>query len=86
MSSYQLIESSFPPSVLPTSVTRELDRASIPLAQDNCDCVQFLADWKAGTKVTNADGSPAPYSDDAVRALGLALETIQTPTVIAVAS
>ena len=45
--------------------------SSIPLSMENKDCVQFLKDWKAGATVTNADGSPAPYSDDAVRALGL---------------
>jgi hypothetical protein len=37
----------------------------------NTDCVKFLADWKANVAVTNADNSPAPYSDAAVIALGL---------------
>lgn len=44
---------------------------SAPLKQDNSACIQFLINWKAGAEVLNADGSPAPYSDDAVRALGL---------------
>ena len=43
----------------------------IPLNMENARCIQFLTDWKAGAEVLNADGSPAPYSDDAVRALGL---------------
>ena len=43
----------------------------IPLHQDNRDCVRFLSDWKAGAEVKNPDGTLAPYSDEAVTALGL---------------
>jgi len=43
----------------------------IPFDMGNRDCAQFLKDWEAGAEVLNADGSPATYSDDAVRALGL---------------
>lgn len=52
------------------SVTRN-GTSSIPFDKGNRDCVQFLTDWKAGAEVLNADGSPAPYSDDAAKALGL---------------
>lgn len=52
------------------SITRS-DGRFVPFDMDNRDCIQFLTDWKAGAEVLNADGSPAPYSDDAVRALGL---------------
>jgi hypothetical protein len=43
----------------------------IPLHQDNRDCMRFLSDWKAGAEVKNADGTLAPYSDEAVIGLGL---------------
>ena len=55
------------------------DGSSLPFDQDNRDCVQFLTDWKAGAEVLNADGSPAAYSDAAVRALGLEPTTGETP-------
>lgn len=54
-----------------TTVLLRDDGATIPFSMDNRDCAQFIADWKAGAEVLNTDGSPAPYSDDAVRALGL---------------
>ena len=57
------------------NVTRVSDQAIIPFNTTNRDCVQFLSDWKSGASVKNADGSDAPYSDDAVRALGLTLPT-----------
>ena len=47
----------------------------IPLHQDNRDCVRFLSDWKAGAEVKNPDGTLAPYSDEAVTALGLTRTT-----------
>lgn len=53
------------------SVARKSDDALIPLAEGNRDCQKFLADWKAGATVFDADGAPAPYSDVAVIALGL---------------
>jgi hypothetical protein len=52
-------------------IRRLADMASLLPSMDNRDCIQFLTDWKAGAEVLNADGSPAPYSDDAVKALGL---------------
>lgn len=52
-------------------VQREGDNAFIPLSQGNRDCVRFLLDWKNGATVLDADGSPAPYCEDAVRTLGL---------------
>jgi hypothetical protein len=55
----------------PSCVVRARDSAFVPFNTENRDCVQFLTDWKAGAEVLNADGSPVPYSDDAVRALGL---------------
>jgi hypothetical protein len=58
----------------PVSLVRTNDdgsQSSIPYSLDNTDYVQFLKDWEAGAEVLNADGSPATYSDDAVRALGL---------------
>jgi len=45
--------------------------SSIPFDQANRDYQQFLLDWEAGVEVLSPDGSPAPYSDAAVRALGL---------------
>lgn len=53
------------------NVQRASDGAFVPFDMGNRDCVQFLVDWKAGATVTNADASPAPYSDAAVEALGL---------------
>lgn len=40
--------------------------SSIPFNLENRDCLTFIADWKTGATVTNADGSPAPYSDAAL--------------------
>jgi hypothetical protein len=47
------------------------DSVFIPLAIGNNDCANFLAEWKAGATVVNADGSPAIYSDATAIALGL---------------
>jgi len=53
------------------TVDRFPGEATIPLNMDNRDHVQFLKDWESGAEVLNADGSPAPYSDEAAKALGL---------------
>jgi len=73
MDSYKLMDASPPvfSAGVPTTAIRSSDGANIPLHQGNRDCVKFLADWKAGATVTNVDGSPAPYSDAAVTALGM---------------
>lgn len=44
---------------------------SAPLSAANSDCQKFVADWAAGATVTDKDGTPQPYSDAAVLALGL---------------
>lgn len=55
-----------------TVFLRIADNTSIPLDMMNRDCVQLVADWKAGVAtVTAVDGSAAIYSDAAVIALGL---------------
>lgn len=66
----------FEPPAIPgmgrMTVRRSSDNASIPLSDDNRDCIQFLIDWKSGAaEVQNPDGSDAVYSDAAVIALGL---------------
>ncbi len=53
------------------SFERDGQEWSAPFDMDNTDCQKFVGDWKAGAEVLNPDGSPAPYSDAAVRALGL---------------
>ena len=60
-----------PKDLGPPKIILRDDGLYIPINNDNRDYVQFLEDWKAGAEVLNADGSPAPYSDAAVRALGL---------------
>jgi hypothetical protein len=54
-----------------SSIFRTEDMAFIPLVLDNSDCIQFLKDWRDGATVTNPDGSPAIYSEEAVATLGL---------------
>ncbi|OJT96586.1 MAG: hypothetical protein BGN82_06225 [Alphaproteobacteria bacterium 65-7] len=48
-----------------------MDAACIPLVQGNQDCRRFLKEWRDGAEVRDADGEPLPYSEQAVRDLGL---------------
>jgi hypothetical protein len=70
MNQYQMILSG-PPVMTVGTVQIVGSNTFIPLHQDNRDCVRFLSDWKAGAEVKNPDGTLAPYSDEAVTALGL---------------
>lgn len=53
------------------SISTDGGLVHIPLSTNNRDCIQFIIDWKAGASVLNADGSAAPYTEQAVIALGL---------------
>lgn len=70
MNGYQFC-APFPPTAPISTVQIVGTNTFIPLNQANSDCVRFLSDWKAGAEVTDAGNNPAPYSDEAVVALGL---------------
>jgi len=69
MNTYQFNKFEFPKGNITLAIHTE--SSTIPFDMDNRDYQQFLLDWKAGAEVLDADGKPVPYSDDAVKALGL---------------
>lgn len=57
--------------IIGTDVVLCSDGVSFFCISENADCLRFVRDWRDGAEVRNAEGHLLPYSEQAVRDLGL---------------